>query len=92
MRRRNVKGHSGRLANEPSSVNWNWRLNFAGKIAVIAKYSSLKVVAQIDSSSSKVLAASIAGLSSWKLVRAGWASRFTWAEAVANFGTGRAKR
>jgi hypothetical protein len=47
-------------------------------------------VAQIDSSSAKVLAASIAGLSSWKLVRAGWASRFTWAEAVANFGTGRA--
>lgn len=90
MRRRNAKGHSGRLANEPSSVNWNWRLNFVGKITEIAKYSSLKVAAQIDSSSSKVFVESKSGLSSWQLVRAGWASRFTWAEAVANFGTGRA--
>lgn len=92
MWRRNVKGHSGRLADESSSVNLNWRLNFAGKITEIAKYSSLKVVAQIDSNSSVLLAASITGLSNWQFVRAGWASRFTWAEAVANFGTGRAKR
>ena len=90
MWRRNVKGHSGRLADESSSVNLNWRLNFAGKITEIAKYSSLKVVAQIDSNSCVLLAASITGLSNWQFVRAGWASRFTWAEAVANFGTGRA--